>query len=79
MDNKKQQANKKRTKYVPVANAYKTNDNKKFWFRLNGKKYLLCKATADDWMRYGYSSDYIILEMIDLPETNENTTNEAAL
>lgn len=65
------------SKFVIVANAYKTKDNKKFMFNIDGKRYILCKATVNDWRYSAFSGEYLIKEIIDMPETNDTT--ESAL
>lgn len=65
------------SKFVIVANANKTKDNKKFMFNIDGKRYILCKATVNDWRYSSFSGEYLVKEIIDIPETNDTT--ESAL
>jgi hypothetical protein len=50
-------------KFTFKAEAYKTKDNKKFIFKMNGHKYLLTTATAGDYIYSGIRSNYVVLEV----------------
>lgn len=56
------------TKYTFRAEAYKTKDNKKFIFKMNGHKYLLTTATAGDYIYSGIRSNYVVLEVTEEKE-----------
>lgn len=73
MSNKTNQMNKtkevkevrKMTEFKFTTSAYKTKDNKKFIFNINGHKYMLSATTPEDYMYSGIRSDYKVVEIIE--------------
>lgn len=64
-------AEENKDKFIIVANAFKTKDNKKFVFTIDGHKYMLCKATVNDWRYSSFSGEYIIKEIVSTETTEE--------
>lgn len=66
--NKNTKEVKHMTQYKHIGPAYKTKDNKKFIFTIEGHKYMLTKTTAEDYMFSGIRTDYKIVEIIEKVE-----------
>ena len=63
--NKQAKEVKKVTEFKYITSAYKTKDNKKMMFTIDGHKYILLKTTTEDYMYSGIRADYKIVEIIE--------------
>lgn len=72
MSNKTNQIKKEQVKEVKkmvefkyITTAYKTKDNKKMMFNIDGHKYMILKTTTEDYMYSGIRADYKVVEIIE--------------